>query len=99
MTIRLLPDCKASFFFRELEFPLKEIKAILDDPDFDQRDALERQIKLLKLKQKRLGELISLARTNLELLDSSDERQGENSMDFAAFDKTEIERYADEAEA
>lgn len=97
---KALARLQSILFFRELEFPLKEIKAILDDPDFDQRDALERQIKLLKLKQKRLGELISLARTNLELLDSSEERQGEkgeNSMDFTAFDKTEIERYTDEA--
>ena len=33
--------------FRELQFPLKEIKAILDSPDFDPTAALEQQIRLL----------------------------------------------------
>ena len=33
--------------FRELEFPLKEIRRIIDAPDFDQARALEQQIELL----------------------------------------------------
>ena len=33
--------------FRELEFPLKEIKAILDSPDFDPSEAIAQQIRLL----------------------------------------------------
>lgn len=33
--------------FRELEFPLKEIKRILDSPNFDRSKALEQQIELL----------------------------------------------------
>ena len=41
--------------FRELEFPLKDIKRILDDPNFDQSAALEDQIKLLELRRKQLG--------------------------------------------
>lgn len=94
---KALARLQSILFFRELEFPLKEIKAILDNPDFDQRDALERQIVLLKLKRRRLGELISLARANLEQMNGSGERQEEISMDFTAFDKAEIERYAEEA--
>ena len=35
--------------FRELQFPLKEIKAILDSRDFDPSEALAQQIKLLCL--------------------------------------------------
>lgn len=37
--------------FRELEIPLKDIKAILNSPDFDREKALEQQIELLKLKK------------------------------------------------
>ena len=40
--------------FRELEFPLKEIKAILESPDFDRNKALEQQISLLELKKEHL---------------------------------------------
>ena len=47
--------------FKELEFSLKEIKMILDNPDFDEKCALENQINLLKLKRKRLDEIIMLA--------------------------------------
>ena len=35
--------------FRELEFPLKDIKAIINSPDFDRSKALEQQIELLML--------------------------------------------------
>lgn len=75
--------------FRELRFSLKEIKAILDSPDFDRELALRQQIDLLTLQRKRLGELISLARDMIET--------GGNHMDFSAFDKTEIEQYTAEA--
>ena len=77
--------------FRELGFPLKEIRTILDRPGFDQRAALEPQIHLLELQQKRLGELITFAR---EL-----QQSGGISMDFTAFDQREIDEYAAEAKA
>ena len=77
--------------FRELQFPLKEIKAIIENPDFDREKALEQQLGLLRLHQKRLGELIALAEKILST--------GVNDMDFSAFDKTEIENYAAEAKA
>ena len=47
--------------FRELEFPLKEIKAILDSPNFDGKKALSQQIKLLELKKQHLENLINFA--------------------------------------
>lgn len=77
--------------FRELGFPLKEIRDILDQPDFDQRAALDQQIHLLELQQKRLGELITFAR---EL-----QQTGGIPMDFTAFDQREIDQYAAEAKA
>lgn len=74
--------------FRELQFPLKEIKAILDNPDFDPREALAQQIKLLELQRNHIDELISLAR---EI-----QKGGTDQMDFHAFQKTEIDQYAEE---
>ena len=44
--------------FRELQMPLKEIKAILDHPNFDPAAALEQQIHLLELQKKQITELI-----------------------------------------
>ena len=35
--------------FKELEFPLKDMKEILDSPDFERNRALEQQITLLEL--------------------------------------------------
>lgn len=75
--------------FRELQFPLKEIKEILESPDFDRKKALEQQIELLCLQCKRLGELIASAREMI--------KTGEDTMNFSAFDKTEINQYAAEA--
>ncbi len=47
--------------FRELEFPLKDIKAILNSPDFDREKALEQQIELLKLKKEHIDNLMNFA--------------------------------------
>lgn len=75
--------------FRELQFPLKEIKAILDSPDFDTTTALNGQIELLELQKKRLEKIINSAR---EIL-----KKGVNNMSFSSFDKTELEKYSAEA--
>lgn len=75
--------------FRELQFSLKEIKAILDSPDFDIKTALNEQIELLELQKKRLDKIISSVR---EILD-----KGVNNMSFSSFDTTELEKYRAEA--
>ena len=41
--------------FKELEFPLKEIKKIIDAPNFDRNKALEQQIELLTMKKEHLS--------------------------------------------
>ena len=48
--------------FREVQFSLKDIKAILDNPSFNPDEALTQQIELLELQYKRIGKLISFAR-------------------------------------
>ncbi|MGN1418168.1 MAG: MerR family transcriptional regulator [Acutalibacteraceae bacterium] len=75
--------------FRELEFSLKDIKAILESPNFDREQALKQQIKLLTLKKEHIEKLIALAR---EI-----ETNGGYKMDFKAFDTSEIDKYAAEA--
>jgi len=75
--------------FRELQFPLKEIKVILDSPDFDKQTALKEQIKLLELQRNRLDEIIASAREILT--------KGAEDMSFSAFDKTKIDKYAADA--
>ena len=77
--------------FRELQFPLKQIRAILDSPGFDPMQALEQQIRLLELRRTHLDKLISHARDIQE--------NGVMNMDFSAFDTAEMDKYAAEAKA
>ena len=71
--------------FREIGFSLKEIRDILDAPDFDYDEALKRQIKLLELQQKRIGELISFA--------CKIRKTGVDNMNFDIFKSDEIDSY------
>ena len=75
--------------FRELQFPLKEIREILDAPHFDPMEALDHQIQLLELRRKHLDQLIAHARQI--------QRTGVTTMNFSAFDTTEIDRHTAEA--
>ena len=81
-------------FYRELDFPLKEIGEIMAASDYNKDEALKRQRELLKLKRDRLDKLIGLLDANLK---------GENEMSFNEFDNTEIEaakaKYAEEVKA
>ena len=76
---------------RTLQFPLKEIREILDRPGFDPADALAQQIELLELQRKHLDGLIAHARRIQSTVVMH--------MDFSAFDTTEMDRYAAEARA
>jgi len=64
-------------FFKELGFKLKEIKEILQKPDFDRIKAFKRQKELLLLKRNRTDRLIQLL-SRLE--------KGEQCMSFKEFD-------------
>ena len=83
-----LERLQAVLLFRELQFPLKEIKEMLDSPIFDPKEALDQQIRLLELQKKHIEQLISFAR---EIKD-----KGVKEMNFDAFDKTEVDQYAAE---
>lgn len=70
-------------FFRELDFPLDEIKEIILSPAFDKRRALEAHKELLSKKRERIDSLINLVESIIK---------GENNMSFKEFDLTEIEK-------
>ena len=77
--------------FKALEFSLKDIKEILDSPDFDRSKALEQQIHLLELRKEHLQNLIDLARGIKAI--------GVKHMSFEAFDTRKIDEYAAQAKA
>ncbi len=72
--------------FKELEFPLKEIKEIISRPDFDRNKALEQQIEMLTMKKEHLENLIDFAR-GIQLI-------GVGTMDFSVFDTKKMDEYA-----
>ena len=77
--------------FRELEFPLKDIKEIISSPAFDRNKALEQQIEFLKLKKEHIENLIDLAK-GIKLL-------GVKQLNFDAFDTRKLDEYAAQAKA
>lgn len=81
-------------FFRDLDFPLKEIRDILNNPSFDPRAALENHRRLLFMKRSRINELIRLVDRTLK---------GESKLSFEEFDESNIEKaqrqYAEEAKS
>ena len=77
--------------FRELQFPLKDIREIIGSPDFDRSKALGQQIELLKLKKEHIENLIDLA-IGIKAV-------GVKALTFDAFDTRKIDEYAAQAKA
>ena len=75
--------------FRELEFPLKDIRDILNSPDFDRSRALEQQIELLRLKKEHIENLMNFA-LGIKMM-------GVKHMDFKAFDRSKLDEYSRQA--
>ena len=66
-------------FYRELDFPLKDILKILSSPDYDRKKALEAQKELMILKKIRIEKLISAlddavkgVKINMKVFDNSE---------------------------
>lgn len=79
---KALETLQEILFFREFDIPLKEIKSIIENPALDRNEILKMQRKMLIAKKERMEHLID----NID-----DILKGENKMDFAIFDKKEIE--------
>lgn len=84
-----LEQLQQILLFRELEFPLKEIKRIISSPDFDKNKALEQQITLLTMKKEHLENLINFARGICML--------GVRTIDFSVFDTKKLDEYTRQA--
>lgn len=69
-------------FYRELDFPLKEIISIMNQTS-EQKSVLQNQRELLILKRNRYNKLIALIESSLK---------GEKQMSFQEFDTKEIEK-------
>lgn len=74
-------------FFKELDFTLKEIKIIMDNPQFDKVEAFKKQKALIQIKRDRLNGLLSL----LEEIE-----KGEKMMSFIEFDMSDYFQALDE---
>lgn len=70
-------------FFRELDFTLKEIKAIMESPQFDRKAAMEKQRELIQIKRDRYNGLLGLLDRLIK---------GETCMEFQEFDMSEYFR-------
>ena len=78
---KALETLQQILFFREFDIPLKEIKAVMENPDLDRNQILQMQRKMLMVKKERIERLIASI---------DDILKGHNRMDFTVFDETEI---------
>ncbi|MDD6213323.1 MAG: MerR family transcriptional regulator [Clostridiales bacterium] len=84
-----LEQLQQILLYRELQFPLKTIKEIMESTNFNKNKALEQQIALLTLKKEHLENLIAFAR---EI-----QMKGDKIMDFSAFNTKDFDDYAAQA--
>lgn len=82
-------------FFRELEFPVAQIKRILNAPSFDMRAALRDHRELITLKKKRLSGLVKTIDRTLEKLERKTSMDDQDL--YGNFTKDEMDAYAEEA--
>lgn len=78
---KALETLQQILFFREFDIPLKEIKAVMENPNLDKNQILQMQRKMLVTKKERIERLIASI---------DDILKGDNRMDFTVFDETEI---------
>lgn len=76
-------------FFRELAFPLEEIRRILDDQEFDRRAALRMQRSMLEERRAHAQALIAAVDRALEALEGGAPLKDEDM--FQAFDTAQYE--------
>src|SRR5699024_10091379 len=71
-------------FFKELGFPLKKIKSMINRPSFDRQEALEMQHKMLLEKRSRLDKMIETIEKTIQ--HSKGEIHMSNQEKFEVFD-------------
>ena len=83
-------------FFRELDFPLEQIAAILDDPGFDRVRALESHRRLLSEQVGRLQRLLTTVDKTIARLTEGQMGLTDEEL-YEGFSKEQAERYRREA--
>lgn len=89
-------------FFRELGFPLKKIKELLNRPDFVRLEALELQRKMLLEKQLKLNAVIETIEKTIkqekgEYSMSNEEKFKGFDFSFTQYEQEAMERWGDES--
>jgi DNA-binding transcriptional MerR regulator len=84
-------------FFKELDFPLADIQAILDDSDFDQVRALHDHKELLQQEVDRLGRLLNTIERTISKLTEDNMTPMTDEELYEGFTPEQIERYTREA--
>lgn len=79
---KALENLQQILFFREFDISLKEIRAIMENPNLDRKQILQIQKEMLLAKKERIEKLVASI---------DDILKGDNKMDFEVFNKKEIE--------
>ena len=87
---KALETLQQILFFREFDIPLKEIKAVMENPALEKNQILLMQREMLVAKKERIERLIASI---------DDILRGENRMDFEVFSKSELEDMYNSMEA
>lgn len=83
---KALERLRQILFFREFDLPLKEIKAVMENPSLDKNEILQMQRRMLLRKKERMERLIASIDRLL---------RGEERMDFEVFSRREMEEIWD----
>jgi DNA-binding transcriptional MerR regulator len=84
-------------FFKELELPLSQVRAILDDPRFDQVRTLREHRQALLARGERLRLLLATIDKTIDRLTKGDETMMTDEELYEGFTKEQVERYKREA--
>lgn len=82
-------------FFRQLDVPLEEIRRLLDDPGFDQVQALKRHREMLEAQSTRLGRLLETIDKTMHKLEGAMELSDAEL--YEGFSQEHIDRYKRES--
>lgn len=82
-------------FYKELDFPLDQIKLMLDAPNFDPTKALEDHKKLLELKRDRLEAMLRTVDVTIQKL--VEDQVMDDSQLFQAMSTKQLDEYKQEA--
>jgi len=83
-------------FFRELDLSLSEIRGILDDPAFDQVQALDDHRRILQARARRLTNLIATIDKTIRRITEDNTKMTDEEL-YEGFSRQQIERYRREA--